>query len=389
MTDLASRTPRVAVYIDFDNVVISRYDQIHGGRRDAWRADDVRRHAGDADSVVGQKLLQAHIDVGALLDYAASYGRVAIARAYADWSVPVNASYQRQLVDRAVDLTQLFPVSGTKNGADIRLAVDAIDDLMRYDDITHVVLVAGDSDYIALAQRCKQLGRYVVGIGVSGSTSRALVAACDEYTSYDDVPGVEPVPQVATTLEPATAAAVVTTDVAAPPADAVEPGEKPRRVPARKRATAAAKKAAADGAKASPPDDASAAAPTAPAKKAARKAVRKASAPATTNEAPTSTTRQDAADAASQEPGAPGGPRQREATALLVRALRLARDPADTSGEWQNGGGVKSQMQRMDPGFKEKSLGYRTFTAFVESRADVVESRTDGADGHLLLRLRG
>ena len=27
---------RVAVYIDFDNIVISRYDQVHG--RGAWRA---------------------------------------------------------------------------------------------------------------------------------------------------------------------------------------------------------------------------------------------------------------------------------------------------------------------------------------------------------------
>ena len=31
---------RVAVYIDFDNVVISRYDQLHG--RESWRKDDAR-----------------------------------------------------------------------------------------------------------------------------------------------------------------------------------------------------------------------------------------------------------------------------------------------------------------------------------------------------------
>ena len=53
-----------------------------------------------------------------------------------------------------------------------------------------VVIVAGDSDYIALAQRCKRLGRYVVGIGVAGSSSRALAAACDEFVIYDALPGV-------------------------------------------------------------------------------------------------------------------------------------------------------------------------------------------------------
>lgn len=104
--------------------------------------------------------------------------------------MPANAAYKRQLVDRAVDLVQLFPTAGTKNGADIRLSIDAINDLLQYADLTHVVVVAGDSDYIALAQRCKQLGRFVVGIGVTGSTSRALVAACDDFSSYGDLPGV-------------------------------------------------------------------------------------------------------------------------------------------------------------------------------------------------------
>src|SRR5690606_28309647 len=67
----------------------------------------------------------------------------------------------------------------------IRLAVDVIDDLFRLADITHVVIVGGDSDYIPLVQRCKRLGRVVVGIGIEGSTSSALVHALDEFASYD------------------------------------------------------------------------------------------------------------------------------------------------------------------------------------------------------------
>jgi NYN domain-containing protein len=47
--------------------------------------------------------------------------------------------------------------------------------------VTHVVIVAGDSGYIPLAQRRKRLGRYVVGIGVAGSSSKSLAAACDEF----------------------------------------------------------------------------------------------------------------------------------------------------------------------------------------------------------------
>lgn len=179
--------PRVAVYIDFDNIVISRYDQLHG--KGAWRSDDARDARPGSRSALEKKLAAATVDVGAILDYASSFGTVALSRAYADWSVPANASYRSQLVDRAVDLTQLFQTTKAgKNGGDIRLSVDVLEDLFRLPDLTHVVIVAGDSDYIGLAQRCKRLGRFVVGVGVAGGTSPALIAACDEYELYDAIP---------------------------------------------------------------------------------------------------------------------------------------------------------------------------------------------------------
>lgn len=164
MTDTAAT--RVAVYLDFDNIVISRYDQVHG--RNSFQKDK-------AKGLDPDRLTTATVDVGAVLDFASSFGTLVLTRAYADWSAEVNAGYQQQLVGRAVDLVQLFPAAAYgKNGADIRLAVDAVEDMFRLPDLTHVVIAAGDSDYIPLAQRCKRLGRYVVGIGVAGSSSRAL-----------------------------------------------------------------------------------------------------------------------------------------------------------------------------------------------------------------------
>jgi hypothetical protein len=185
---------RVAVYIDFDNIVISRYDQVHG--RGQFQRDKVRgfsRTDKPADPDIAEKVRRATVDVGAVIDFASSFGTLVLTRAYADWSAPVNADYRGQLVSRAVDLVQLFPAAAYgKNGADIRLAVDAVEDMFRLPDLTHVVIVAGDSDYIALAQRCRRLGRYVVGVGVAGSTSRSLAAACDELVTYDALPGVIP-----------------------------------------------------------------------------------------------------------------------------------------------------------------------------------------------------
>lgn len=187
---------RVAVYLDFDNIVISRYDQIHG--RNSFQKDKAKgldQHS--------ERLDRATVDVGAILDFASSFGTLVLTRAYADWSADINAGYRGQLVARAVDLVQLFPAAAYgKNGADIRLAVDAVEDMFRLPDLTHVVIVAGDSDYIPLAQRCKRLGRYVVGIGVAGASSRALAAACEEFVVYDALPGVLPLDR-----EPAAAGA--------------------------------------------------------------------------------------------------------------------------------------------------------------------------------------
>jgi hypothetical protein len=181
---------RVAVYLDFDNIVISRYDQVHG--RNSFQKDKAKGLDEFPD-----RLAQATVDVGAIIDFASSFGTLVLTRAYADWSADVNTGYREQLVGRAVDLVQLFPAAAYgKNGADIRLAVDTVEDMFRLPDLTHVVIAAGDSDYIPLAQRCKRLGRYVVGVGVAGSSSRALAAACDEFVVYDALPGV-PVPEPA------------------------------------------------------------------------------------------------------------------------------------------------------------------------------------------------
>ncbi|OBG82638.1 hypothetical protein A5699_05655 [Mycobacterium sp. E802] len=264
MTEPATR---VAVYLDFDNIVISRYDQVNG--RNSFQKDK-------AKGLDPDKLTKATVDIGAILDFASSFGTLVLTRAYADWSAEVNAEYRLQLVGRAVDLVQLFPAAAYgKNGADIRLAVDAVEDMFRLPDLTHVVIVAGDSDYIPLAQRCKRLGRYVVGIGVAGSSSRMLAAACDEFVVYDSLPGI--------------------------PTSAPEPEAK---APKRPR-------------KAEDPDP------------------------------------------------------QDQATALLTRALQIGLEKDDV--EWLHNSVVKAQMKRMDPSFSEKSLGFKSFSDFLRSRADVVE----------------
>ncbi len=282
---------RVAVYLDFDNIVISRYDQVNG--RSSFQRDKAKGLEEFPD-----RLTRATVDVGAIIDFASSFGTLVLTRAYADWSNEVNTGYRQQLVGRAVDLVQLFPAAAYgKNAADIRLAVDTVEDMFRLPDLTHVVIAAGDSDYIPLAQRCKRLGRYVVGIGVAGASSRALAAACDEFVVYDALPGV-PVPE---------------------PQPAVAP---------KGRGDRSGKDA--DAPEAQPPDP------------------------------------------------------QAAATGLLTRALRIGLDKDDV--DWLHNSAVKAQMKRMDPSFSEKSLGFKSFSDFLRSRADLVE--LDESSTTRMVRLR-
>lgn len=358
-----STTARVAVYIDFDNIVISRYDQTF--RRGEWQRDSARQHRMDAasDDLVDRRLAEARVDVGAILDYASSFGSVVVSRAYADWSVPANAGYQRQLVDRAVDLTQLFPVTaGVKNGADIRLSVDVVEDLFRLPDVTHVVVVAGDSDYIALAQRAKRLGRYVVGIGVAGATSRALMAACDEFADYDDL--------------------LDTAADAEDPDDDTEPDEPVRAA----RATgsrpadgaAAAPGAAVSGPAGAGTEQADGTAATATTRTGrTRRAQTPAGAPAGEG-VPQPEAAEGSKDAPDQVEtdrvaARSGKAAHRAATQLLMRAMRLVRTKKPDD-EWVSFGELKNQMTRMDPAFSERSLGYKTFGDFVADRPSIVEN---------------
>lgn len=223
---------RVAVYIDFDNIVISRYNQLHGDGQ--FAKDRVRNfvaNRSNSDPAIAARIREATVDIAAVLDYASSFGTIVVSRAYADWSAPFNASYQKQLIGRAVDLTQLFPTAySLKNGADIRLAVDVIEDSFRLKGLTHVIIVAGDSDYIPLAQRCKRLDRYVVGIGVSGATSTSLAAACDEYADYDTLPGVATIP-AESLIDPGEASAKMSDSTVTPDAPAPLPHGSPPYAP--------------------------------------------------------------------------------------------------------------------------------------------------------------
>jgi uncharacterized protein (TIGR00288 family) len=113
-------------------------------------------------------------------------GRITIKRAYADWGV--FKDYRSDLLDNATEPVQAFALTYKgKNGADIRIAIDVMDVVLRQEDITHVALVSGDSDFTPLVNKLREFGRTVIGVGVRSNTSTYLAKSCDTFCYYDDL----------------------------------------------------------------------------------------------------------------------------------------------------------------------------------------------------------
>lgn len=158
----------VALYWDFENIHISLFSLIYG-------ADSSKEARNQPQPVT--------IELDRIMDFVAVLGEVNINKAYANWSYMHN--YNPSLQKYAIDLIQLFPRGyHSKNGADIRMAIDVIEDLTLNPHISTVVIVGGDSDYIPVAQKVRQKGKQIVGIGVKETTNKFWIEACNQFRFY-------------------------------------------------------------------------------------------------------------------------------------------------------------------------------------------------------------
>jgi uncharacterized protein (TIGR00288 family) len=187
----------VAIYWDFENIHASILDQRKGvGTYNLSRFSP-------QDQLV---------DVEALMEFAASLGSVAINRAYANWQW--FAKYREVLLHNAVELIQLFPPGASaKNGADIKLCLDATEDIIRFPHITTIVIVGGDSDFLPVSQKIKAAGKTLVGVGCEASTNKHWAHSCHEFRYYEKLL-IEDSPSTATASEQTEEIAPVPPDAA-------------------------------------------------------------------------------------------------------------------------------------------------------------------------------
>lgn len=147
--------PRIALLIDFDNVILG--------------VDDPPGF--DAELVV---------------DALRSRGVVVLGRAYGDWYR--HNRHRRKLMEQGIELVET-PAFGPiiKNSADIRIALDAFEIGMTQHHISEFCLVSGDSDFLPLIKKLQLLGKSVVVIAGNKFTSALIRQNCNEYISYENL----------------------------------------------------------------------------------------------------------------------------------------------------------------------------------------------------------
>jgi uncharacterized protein (TIGR00288 family) len=154
-----SRSTRIAVFIDFDNVEI-----------------------GVKSTIGGQ------FDIGLVLEAIKERGEIVTKIAYSDWKRA--GDYSRILTQHAIRMVQRsFTPGGDKNGADITMALDALEMAFTHDHINAFVIVGGDSDFISLVEKLKQYGRKVIVVGGRQFTSATMQKNCHEFIAYENLAG--------------------------------------------------------------------------------------------------------------------------------------------------------------------------------------------------------
>src|SRR5262245_51741409 len=148
---------KIAVFIDFDNIEIG----------------------------VKSKL-NRHFDIGAVLEAIKEKGEVVTKVAYGDWKRA--GDHSRSMTQHAIQMVQrnLTP-GGDKNGADINLALDALEMAFTRNHINAFVIVGGDSDFIALVEKLKQYDKKVLVVGGRNFTSAILQKNCHEFIAYENL----------------------------------------------------------------------------------------------------------------------------------------------------------------------------------------------------------
>ena len=147
----------------------------------------------DYDNIeIGVKTtLHRSLDIAAVLEGVNQRGEIVSKIAYGNWSRHPEAT--RAFTEHGVQMVQRDSTPrGDKNGADINLALDALEMAFTSDHINAFAIASGDSDFMALVNKLKHYNKRVYIVGGKQFTSTILQRNCHEFISYESVMDILP-----------------------------------------------------------------------------------------------------------------------------------------------------------------------------------------------------
>ncbi len=119
-----------------------------------------------------------------IMDIASTCGVITYRRIYGNWTTNQMSSWKKVLLDYAFTPMQQFAYTAGKNATDSALIIDAMD-ILYSGNVQGFIIVSSDSDFTKLAQRLKESGMKVVGIGKK-QTPQAFKSACTRFVFLDE-----------------------------------------------------------------------------------------------------------------------------------------------------------------------------------------------------------
>jgi uncharacterized protein (TIGR00288 family) len=142
----------------------------------------------DYDNIeIGVKTtLRREFDVAVAIEALKERGDIVAKFAYANWGRQESAT--RDMAENAVQMVQRLPSPrGDKNGADINLALDALEMAFTHSHVNAFAIISGDSDFVPLVNKLKEYGKTVFVVGGKAFTSTILQQNCHEFISYESL----------------------------------------------------------------------------------------------------------------------------------------------------------------------------------------------------------
>lgn len=127
--------------------------------------------------------IRGKANISALREVAEGYGRLVLAKAYADWRE--QRFQQDSLVLYKIGFEPVYVPAGFKNNVDVKLATDCIDFAYKHPNIGIFILVTGDGDFIHVVSALRPLGKKVVVVAQSNNASSRLGDLVDTLLIYD------------------------------------------------------------------------------------------------------------------------------------------------------------------------------------------------------------